>query len=235
MKSIEKIIERQLRQWESERRRREEEAARDTVEEAPIALGKPVITISRETGAGGNSLANVLAGKLGYQVFDRQIVDHITAQSGIRQRMVESLDERSQSELDLWVEGLVHQRYVNASDYLKSLIPIIGSVAELGEIIIVGRGANFILGPARGIHVRVVAPLDVRVGHMTTLLSYSAEDARRYIEKTDENRRAFIRAHYDSEWSDPSAYHMVINSAAVGFDAAANAVLKLVERWPDLQ
>ncbi len=235
MKTVEKIIERQLRQWESERRRREEEAARGPIEDIQSPPGKPVITVSRETGAGGNTLANLLAEKLGYQVFDRQIVDHISEESGIRQRMVESLDEKSQSELNLWVEGLVHQRYVNASDYLKMLIPILGSAAELGEVIIVGRGANFVMGLDRGIHVRVVAPLEVRVGHMTALLSYSKDDARRHIEKTDADRRAFIQKHFGAEWGDASAYHLVVNTGAMSFRAAANAVAALVERWPDLQ
>ena len=109
------------------------------------------------------------------------------------------------------------------------------SAAELGEIIIVGRGANFIMGLERGIHVRVVAPLDVRVDHMTALLSYSREDARRHIERTDADRRTFIRTHYDAEWGDTSAYHLVVNTGAMSFNAAAGAVRSLVERWPDLQ
>ena len=108
-------------------------------------------------------------------------------------------------------------------------------LAELGEVIIVGRGANLVMGLERGIHVRVVAPLDVRVGHMTALLSYSADDARRHIVNTDADRRAFIQRHFDAEWGDPSAYHLVVNSGAMSFDAAAGAVVSLVERWPDLQ
>ncbi len=229
MKSIEKIIERQLRQWESERRRREEEAAeRDVSQGRPRVSPRTIITISRETGAGGTTLARLLAKELGFQVFDREIVDHISARSGIRQRLVESLDEKSQSELRLWVEGLVHQKYVNASDYLESLISIIGSMAELGDVIIVGRGANFILGLERGVHVRVVASLEARVKHMTSLLEQTPEEARRYIEKTDQQRRSFIRKHYGAEWSDPTAYHLVLNTAATGFDRAASVILRLL-------
>jgi cytidylate kinase len=232
MRSIEQIIERQVRAWETEASANRQRALERPLAAQPFLPVHPVITISRETGAGGTALAEAIASRLDYAVFDREIVDRVCAESGFRRRVIESLDEKTRSEVNLWAEGIVFQRLVLSSDYLRILIQVVGSIAELGKVIIVGRGANHILGPTRGVHVRVVAPPSYRIENVMRTRGLTREAAKRSVEQTDAERRAFVRRHFGLQWEDPSAFHLVINTAVSGIDAAADVVQCFLRSWP---
>ena len=93
MTSIEALIDRQLT------RRRLLEAAQKARAKSPDE--KPpllrAITVSRETGSGGRTLAGRLAQKLNFEFIDRQIVDRLVKDTGARERLIASLDERTRS------------------------------------------------------------------------------------------------------------------------------------------
>jgi len=228
VKGIESIIERQMRRWEAERaREREEQAAAPTVQSG---MPSPLVTISREEGADGARIARLLADRLDFEVFDQRIVDHISAATGVRQQIIEYLEDRRRSALLLWVDGVIRSRWVTQSDYVKSLVEVLGSVAELGRVVIMGRGANFIFGIERGVHVRVVAPIEVRARRIAGERRCSLDEARRYAEETDDARGRFIRSHFDADWSDPHAYHLIVNTAVIRPEDAVDLILRVVER-----
>jgi cytidylate kinase len=113
---------------------------------------------------------------------------------------------------------------VDAGDYVKALLEVIYSISELGGVVVVGRGANFILGHDRGFHIRVVAPREVRVRNLVTREGMSEHDARREIERADHERDAWVRQVFGRSADDPLAYDLVINHLSISMESATSLV-----------
>ena len=109
MPSIDDIINRQFRQWEMQKIDWPED---DEIPEPPMEI----VTVSREHGSRGDYMAELLAEKLGYQLVHKEIVDAISASSGYRKRIVESLDDHWRSALDVMVNAFITGQAVDHSD-----------------------------------------------------------------------------------------------------------------------
>ena len=221
MPSRDTILDRQIRRWESEKAVHVRERA---VREGPAPPRQPVLTVSRQRGTGGTLLAGKLAERFGYTLLHRDVIDRICESSGYKRRIIESLDEHAKSQLQLWFESVLQGTYVDASDYVKHLLEVIYSISTLGGVVVVGRGGNFILGPERGFHVRVVAPREVRVRNLVERERLTERDAARAIEKTDHERAEFVRRVFGRSIDDPLGYDLVINHLSISLDSATSLV-----------
>lgn len=221
MPSVQAIIDHQLRRWELER-----DARRDArAPEAPPASMQPVVTVSRERGSGGSRIAELVARRFDYTLLHRDVIDRICGSSGLRRSIVASLDEHTKSQVELWCEAIVQQHYADSSDYVRFLLETIRSVSELGGVVVVGRGANFIVGPERGLHVRVVAPLEKRIQRLVDHERLSAREAAREVESRDRERAEFVRRAFRRDVADPSGYDLVVSTGTLTFDDAVNLVV----------
>jgi len=221
MTSMDHILDRQIRRWELERAAKDQQGGS---REKPGTLVEPVLTVSRERGSWGTILAKKLAERFGYTLLHRDIIDRICASSGYKRRIVESLDGHARSQLRLWFESMVQGTYVDASDYVKALLEVIYSISHLGGVVVVGRGANFILGPERGFHLRIVAPREVRVWNLMAREGHCEKDALREIERCDRERAEFVRKVYGRSIDDPLGYDLVINHISISMEAATSLV-----------
>lgn len=61
----------------------------------------PVITITREFGSGGRTIARQLAEKLGYDYYDYNLVQKIAKESGLAESYIEEHGEDANSESSL--------------------------------------------------------------------------------------------------------------------------------------
>jgi cytidylate kinase len=215
--AIETIVDRQIRRWELEKNRPKETVP---IPEKP----GPIITISRQKGSGGSLAASKLAELTGFTLIGRDIIDQISLDIGTQKRLVETLDESVRSKFELWVEGMFQRRLVDTSDYLKSLVKIIGAVSHHGKTIIVGRGANFVLGQKRGFHVRVVAESEFRINSLMTRLGISKIEAQEEITHSDERRRKFIKSDFGKDIDNPQEYDLMINSTFLSPDQVAKII-----------
>lgn len=204
--SIEAIINRQLLRWEIERNRRVER-------KVSVPRRPQVVTVSREVGSRGSFFAGRLAERMGFQLLHREVIDAICTSSGYRRRIIESLDDRFRSDLDILAESLVTQQSVDHSDYHRHLVKIVLSMACLGGVVLVGRGGSFILGPLRGFHVRVLAPVERRQANLMKYRGLSQDDARDEVKRIDQERREMVKKLFGEDIDDPHHYDMVINLA----------------------
>lgn len=220
MKAIEALVDQQIKRWDLERRAR--------IEQPPIEISVetgPVITISRQRGSGGSLVALRLAALTGFSHFNREIIDSVSREIGIQKRLVETLDESVRSGFQLWVDGIIRGRLVDSSDYMQSLVKIIGTVIKHGKAIIVGRGANFIADPHTAFNIRIVADEKFRINSLMSRREMSQDEAKREIEENDELRRKFIRNYFGNDIDDPLIYDMVINSTHFEIDQIAGMIL----------
>ena len=215
-KSRERIIEEQIKKWESKR-----------PEEREKKPYTPIITVCREPGSGGRIVAKRIAEQLGLEFFDREIIQEMAENTHVTLRLLETLDEKGLTVLDDWIATLVFKRHLWPNQYLKSLMKVISTIGRHGRDVILGRGANFILCPECpdvSFRVRIVAPLKMRVQNVARDFDIEAEEAKRRVLRTESNRRAFVRKYFHADITDPYNYDLVINIQTLSVDAAAEAI-----------
>jgi cytidylate kinase len=200
-----------------------------------------VITISREFGAGGLSAATLLAEHLGLEVVDRSIVEDLVGRLHVSPTDVERADEHPASLVDRILDQF---RYLDppelaaawqppypdaAFDPRQSIVSgteqLIRDAARHGQVVIVGRGAAFLLRDHPGaLHVFLHASGDRRVRAVQERLAVSADEAKRRVHETDANRAAYIRQLYHADWHDLTRYHLAIDTGRTGIAGAVGLI-----------
>ncbi len=218
MTSIEQIIDRQVRRWELQKSFEESHSSSSGARQMP----KPLITISRQHGTGGSAVAEKLAQRFNYTLLHRDIVDRICAETGYKKRIVESLDEHSKSQLQIWVDSILTGMQIDQSDYIRQLLQLIYSVSRLGGVVVVGRASNFLIGKSRGFHARIVASREHRVEALADSAKLLREDADALVDRLDRERADFVRQLTRHDIDDPLGYDLMINNEFVSTDSAVN-------------
>lgn len=215
MSSIEAMIDRQLKKWEMERRIRLE-----AEKEGKKPVIKPIVTISRQRGSQGSYLAEKLAEKSGYHLLHREIIDEICNSSGYRRQVIESLDAKTRSGMELWFEGVFKGMYIDASDYFKHLYKVVMTISQLGGLVIVGRGGNFMLRRDQAFHIRVVAAVPKRIENLVKFQNLSQEQAEKEVKELDKSRAEFVKNNFRQDINDPRAYDLIINTTYIDIEDA---------------
>ena len=213
-RSIEQIIEEQVRRWQIIQT--EEKKADERIS---------VITISREPGSGGNILGERLSQQLQFDLFYQEFVHQMAENAHVSVRLLETLDEKGASVLEEWISSLVDKRHLWPDRYLQHLMKIIGTIGKHGRAVIVGRGANFVLPPEKRISLRVISPLETRIRNVSQEFGAAAAEARSRILKTESDRKAFIKKYFNEDIQNPLNYDVIINTEDLSVDDAVNAVI----------
>jgi len=225
---IEQLIEQQIKRWEMERQRQKQQERPGRGKLGRIYFG-PYLLISREKGAGGRQVANLLGQRLGWQVFDRQIVDAVAERAQIRQQLIENLDERTRGGLEEFLRHVL-TREIGSTDYLLHLRQVLLTLGQQGDVVIVGRGAEHILPYPFGLRTRLVAPFDVRVERIARAEGLEPEAARGIIGKVDQERKDFIHSHFQQDARDPLSYDLVVNTGSLSVEGTAEIVLAALKQ-----
>ncbi len=104
---------------------------------------------------------------------------------------------------------------------------VVEEVAAEGKVVLVGRAAPAVLARERdAIHVKVVAPREWRIRAAAARLGLPPAEAATVTDATDKNRARYHRQYYGRDWNDPASYHMLLNTAALGLDGAAEVIVE---------
>jgi cytidylate kinase len=182
-----------------------------------------VITISRQYGSLGNIVANALGQRLGYRVVMRALISQAARAAGAPEVALAVIDE-----LGLLGFSPTEQDY---QAYIQAVQAVMLELAGQGNVIIVGRGGQVVLaGRPDTLHVRTVAPLELRVARIAERHGISLQAARAQVKASDRQRRIFLRRFYDVDGHDPLLYDLVINTAHMTAEAACNLVCAALEQ-----
>jgi cytidylate kinase len=215
------LVEQQLLLWDARRL-----AAR---EKSKGEAGYRFLTIARDEGSLGNEIAQQLSRRLGWHVFDREIVDYIAKNNHVRKKLVRELDQKSQGFIQDAIPRLLsipeHASF-GREEYHEALLKTLVCLATHGTAILVGRGGNFVLREdADGLNVRVTASAEVRAQRLSENWKVTMEEARRRMRAGDEERRKFIRHYYRQDFDDVRFYDIVLNTDRVSAERAACSIL----------
>ena len=169
----------------------------------------PVVTISRQFGAGGSSVAGIVAAELGAEVVDKKLIEEVAKRLSLQPSDVEAEVERPRTLLERlvrsfsalepgmgagWTPPYPDPLYDPRKEIIHLTEQVIGEVAAGGNVVIVGRGAGFVLRDRPGVfRVFLRAPEDVRVKTLADRFHMTETQARRKMHETDSNRAAYIK------------------------------------------
>ena len=205
-----------------------------------------VITITRQYGAGGSLVARTVAEGLGWTVIDNEFVGEVAKRAGLPAETVAAREERGPSLLERLSRTLAAaapEMFVPSAsvtgepdeDALRRITErVIAEAAAHGRVVLVGRGATGYLATAReaaeALHAYVVAPRDVRIRTVMSRLGIAEDEAGRTVHDIDAARERYLEQHYGRRRDDASNYHLVVNTAWLGYDGAAGLIVDLARR-----
>ena len=202
----------------------------DRPAEPPAPPAVLSVALEREAGTPGASVAHEVAGLLGWDVYDHELLERMARDMGLRVSLLESLDERRQHWLRLWMETWSQGPLLSESWYTRELVETVLRLGAKGRCIIVGRGAAQILPADSTLRVRLVAPREERIAMMARRLNLGHDEAARQVANTDRERLGFVQDHFHKNAGDPALYDLVLNAARWSVAECAAMVVAAVRR-----
>lgn len=187
------------------------------------------ICISREAGAGAGLIARMVGRRLGWKVYDEELIEAIAHRMGVSLDEVRTLDELAPSVVQDWLLPLREEYYAPQEAYLDHLAKLIEAIGRAGESILVGRGANYLLPRESTLTIRVVAPMRARSIRLAERMGVSVRTARRAARDLDRRRLQFDRTMHRARSNDPHNFDLVIDSEGLGLEIAAEVIARAVE------
>jgi cytidylate kinase len=183
-----------------------------------------VLTLSRELGAGDRSFVQSLGKRLGLHVYDRELLEQEATQLGVTEEEMEKIDEHPAGIFQRFRPGSLYQRYFEALGQLMK------ELAAQGNVLLVGRGGNrFLSDDEAAFHVRLVAPMEVRLRRVMEHRWLREKQARQLIAQSDSERRSFYENYFGADWTNPLEYHLTVNTGRLG-PAAVDLIASAAER-----
>ena len=193
----------------------------------------PVITISREYGALGRTLAAKLSERLGIPYYDRDFVKKTAEESGYAVEDVEHEGE------ELSTSGRMLNKILNSAvSYSSSYDGIYKAqkkvVLQLAQdpCIIVGRCADHILRE-EGKNVFCVylyASVKDRLDHVAELAENGTMSIEKYIEKRDKLRKTYYKQYTGHEMGNANNYNICFDTGRINIDTCADVIIDILSR-----
>jgi len=200
--------------------------------EAGARDGKPAFTIAigRQSGARGTSTARAVAERLGWAVYDRELLEQIALDTNLKAKVLEEVDENRVGWLREFMESVSSAGRVSDIAYVHRLLKTLASLAARGNCVFVGRGVAHILPVETTLRVRLVAPVAWRVRATSRKLGVSEAEASLKVAAIDRHRVEFVREHFNQDTTDPSLYDLVLNTARFSVEQCADLIVEALHR-----
>ncbi len=199
-----------------------------------------VITISRQFGAGGSTVAAVLAERLHMDVVDQSLIGEVARRATLTPEDVAAEDERPTTLLDrlalsfsplaaglgmAWEPPYPDPAFDPRREVLELTQDVVREAAKTGNVVIVGRGGAHILRDLPGaLHVFLHAEPSFRQRVVMERERVDLAAAERRVHEMDANRAAYVKQVYGRDWLDVRLYDVAIDTGRVGFACAARLV-----------
>lgn len=200
-----------------------------------------IITIEREYGCGGGEIAQLVAKRLGWQVWDQKLTEEIARLARCPTAVVEAHEEKNDPLYYRLFKSFMRGSYegainapkldlVDSETILKITRRVVEHAAEKGNCVIVGRGSQqFLKARPDTLRIFLYAPRENKVQRVMKR-GKSEKEAEELVDTVDRERSDFIQKYFNVEWPARVIYHSMLNTA-IGDDCTANMILSLVQTY----
>ena len=177
-----------------------------------------VITVSRQLGSWGTEIAREAANRLNYALVEKEQIGRMLVGYGFPESEVEKFDEKR---APLW-----DYLSIKRTKFLHLIRAVIFGFASKDNAVIVGRGGQVLLKDLPGtLHVRIIAPFEVRVRRLIESEGVEEKHAAEILRRSDSDSFGYIQSFFHVDWNDPTLYDLLINSAKVSMETAVQMII----------
>jgi cytidylate kinase len=201
-----------------------------------------VITISRQFGAGARTLGERLGKRLGYRFVHEDMIKEVARVMKASDKQIRDFEKRGTTKLSKFLDKIVNPdfiarlvadsyTYIEEKSYVDAVSSIIKGLYSEGNMVIIGRGGQFILkGYEDAYHILLVGDLEYRIRFLMDKYHLTEGQAQKAIKRADEIRSRFLSffSADTSSHDNPVTYHLVINMEKIGLERAEEMIVKLV-------
>ena len=199
-------------------------------------MSKKVITISREFGSGGRTIAKMVAERLDYTYYDKALVERISKESGYSQEFIERRGEDATSTSSFLfnlsrtgsggyegVPGISDKLYVIQHNLIKKL-------PDEGPCVIVGRCSDYILKDCKdSFHVFIYADTKFKADRIVKLYGERDDAPEKRLEEKDKKRKVYYKNYTGRIWGMSNNYDICLNSGKIGIENCVDIIVKLAQ------
>lgn len=204
-----------------------------------------VITISRQYGAGGGELGQLLSKRLGIPLYNRDVLAKTAQLYQLNENVLRAADEIPGKKIEgLLVDSMsTNERKVFDAETVFDVNTIfsiqkdtIQKLADQGGCIIVGRLANYALKDFRNkISLYIYADKEYRIHRMMKKEHSSYLQTRQLLEQVDRERKRYCKYYSGKEWGSYANYDYVFNSQKLEISDIADIVTNLYGKEDDYE
>lgn len=197
-------------------------------------MKKTIITISREFGSGGRTIAKLIAESLGYNFYDDDLVKRVAEVSGYSEDFVRRHGEDASS-TNSFLFNLARSGSTGAagvpgiSDSLYVIqYNVIREIAEEGNCVIVGHCADYVLRDKKNaLHAFIHADADFKADRIVRLYGENEVDPQRRLEEKDKRRKVYYKNYTGRNWGYSGNYNISLDSGLIGIEKCAEIIVDL--------
>lgn len=201
-----------------------------------------VITISRQFGAGGRTLGRMIAKEMDYVYLDEVIIGEIAKKANVSKDWVKSMERNVGGTISKLFAIMLNKDYMSRligdtkgyldeNVYMDVLREIIVESAAKDNVIIMGRGGQYILAEdENAFHIHLVSDMAHRITFMQQFYKLNEAKAQQAVTLGEKKRTAFFAKFGKADYDNPQLYHLVLNMSKLSLEDAKNVVCLLVNQ-----
>lgn len=207
-----------------------------------------IITIEREYGSGAAEIAQLLAHRLNWRLWDQELTAEIARMAHCKASTIEEREERRDSLYYRLLKSFARGAYegsskvdpimldplqaLNADTIVRISRHVVERAAADGNCVIVGRGAqHFLQDREDALRFFLYAPREDKVQRLISQGTNQSE-AEHLVDTVDRERAAFIKTYFHVEWPNRPVYHAMLNTGA-GDEMVIQAILSFLKAQPE--
>lgn len=210
---------------------------------------KKIITISREYGSGGRLIGKLVAESLGYDFYDKEIIDMAAQESGLSPDFIKKTEQNlSSGFLYNLLLGSSYSGTANGASSINGtqMLPLADQVfnaerkvildlAKKGNCVIVGRCADYILNTSYEVdsksllNVFIYGNLEEKLKRIEDLYKEPEQAAKKTIQQIDKRRANHYNTFTEATWGDRKNYDIMINSSTAGIEETARLISEIAK------
>ena len=202
-----------------------------------------VITIARQYGSGGRTIAQMLSERLGIHYYDKELLKLASEDSGINEDLFRNADEHVKTTQLFKIAHSVYKGelippesddFTSMENLFNYQAKIIRELAGKESCVIIGRCSNYILKDYPNVlRVFIHADWDFRMEKAAEKLSMSQKEIEKFLQKDDKRKDEYYRRFTGEEWKDATQYDLCLDSSKLGYEKCIEEIenqLKLMKK-----